>query len=422
MRSTVAIKREGRAIVGLDMGTTKVCAVIAELARGHTKIIGFGSSPSQGMRRGVVVDVEKTIQAIRDAVQKAELMAGVKATSVYAGIAGDHIRSSNSHGAIATAAKSGTIGRSDKDRVIQTASTVSVPSDREIIHVLEQNFGVDGQSGIRDPVGMVGVRLEADVHLVTAAITSTQNVCKCILRAGLEVRGIVLEPLASSNAVLEDDERAMGVCVVDVGGGTTDLAVFMNGSVRNTAVIGIGGQNVTSDIAIGLRAAWPQAEAIKCVHGSTYLSSDNSEKSVVLPGVAGRQNREIPVKHLTSIIQARMEEIFSMVRRRLADFGSVDALGAGVVLTGGGVLLNGTAQLAEEVLQLPVRIGSPRRFAGMGERVSSPVYATVLGLALHGMKSMESNQFEPISRSVGSAEGRFDALCNRFKSWLQQSV
>jgi cell division protein FtsA len=422
MRADVDIKPAGGSIVGLDMGTTKVCAVIGEISRGHLKIMGFGSAPSRGMRRGVVVDVEKTIRSIESAVEKAELMAGVKATAVYAGIAGDHIRSLNSHGAIATASSTGAIGRSDKDRVIATASTVSVPTDREIIHVLEQDFSVDGQMGIRDPVGMVGVRLEADVHLVTAAVTSTQNVCKCIQRAGYEVRGIVLEPLASAYAVLEDDERAMGVCVVDIGGGTTDVAIFGNGSVRQTAVIGLGGQNVTSDIAIGLRASWPQAEAIKCDHGRSLPDPESPESFVSLPGVAGRPNREIPGAQLTAIIQARMDEIFTMVKRRISDFGAVDSLAAGVVLTGGGVLLNGSTQLAERVLDLPVRIGIPRRLAGMGERVASPVYATVLGLVHHGMKSLESNQFQPVRRTAGFPEGRLEVLCSRLKSWFQQSI
>ncbi len=421
MRADVVIKPTGGTIVGLDMGTTKVCAVIGEFSRGHLKIMGFGSTPSRGMRRGVVVDVEKTIRSIESAVAKAELMAGVKATAVYAGIAGDHIRSLNSHGAIATASSSGAIGRSDKDRVIETASTVSVPTDREIIHVLEQDFGVDGQMGIRDPVGMVGVRLEADVHLVTAAVTSTQNVCKCILRSGYEIRGIVLEPLASAYAVLEEDERAMGACVVDIGGGTTDLAIFDNGSVRHTAVIGLGGQNVTSDIAIGLRASWPQAETIKCAHGHCFQNPESANTFLTLPGVAGRPNREIPAAQLSTIIQARMEEIFAMVKRRINDF-DADALPAGVVLTGGGVLLNGSAQLAEEVLNLPVRMGIPRRLAGMGERVASPVYATVLGLVHHGVKSLESNQFQPARRTAGFSEGRLEVLCGRLKSWFQQSI
>ena len=423
MRADVVIKPAGGTVVGLDMGTTKVCAVIGEISRGHLKIKGFGTTPSRGMRRGVVVDVEKTIRSIESAVEKAELMAGVKATAVYAGIAGDHIRSLNSHGAIATTSSSGAIGRSDKGRVIETASTVSMPTDREIIHVLEQDFGVDGQMGIRDPVGMVGVRLEADVHLVTAAVTSTQNVCKCILRAGYEVEGIVLEPLASAYAVLEEDERTMGVCLVDIGGGTTDLAIFDNGSVRHTAVIALGGQNVTSDIAIGLRASWPQAEAIKCAHGRCFQDPETANAFLTLPGVAGRPNREIPDAELSTIIQARMEEIFTMVRRRINDFGAVDAMGAGVVLTGGGVLLNGSAQLAEEVLDLPVRIGTPCRMAGMGERVASPVYATVLGLVHHGVKSLESNQFEPpVRRAAGFTEGRLEVLCSRLKSWFQQSI
>ena len=422
MRADVVIKPAGGAIVGLDMGTTKVCAVIAEFSRGHLKIMGFGSTPSRGMRRGVVIDVEKTIRSIESAVEKAELMAGVKATAVYAGIAGDHVRSLNSHGAIATSSSSGEIGRSDKDRVIETASAVSVPTDREIIHVLEQDFGLDGQMGIRDPVGMVGVRLEADVHLVTAAVTSTQNVCKCILRAGYEVRGIVLEPLASAYAVLEEDERAMGVGVVDIGGGTTDLAIFDNGSVRHTAVIGLGGQNVTSDIAIGLRASWPQAETIKCAHGSCFQDTESAATFLTLPGVAGRPNREIPTAQLGAIVQARMEEIFEMVKRRINDYGSAEALAAGVVLTGGGVLLNGSAQLAEEVLNLPVRIGIPRRLAGMGERVASPVYATVLGLVHHGVKSLESNQFQPARRTAGFTEGRLGVFCSRLKSWFQQSI
>ena len=280
--------------VGLDLGTTKICAIIAEMAeQGRLNILGVGSCPSDGLRRGVVIDVEKSVNSIKKAVYQAELMAGVQVAAVYAGIAGEHISSFDSRGVIAIGGDNGAVNVADRERVIAAARAVSIPVEREVIHVLPQEFIVDGQSGIREPVGMVGVRLEANVHIITGAITSAQNICKSILRAGIEVRDIVLEPLASSCAVLDSDEKDMGVCLVDIGGGTTDVALFFQGGVRHTSVIGLGGQNVTNDVAIGLRTSWPQAENIKCTYGASLVALVGEDEMVNLPAIATSGPRSV---------------------------------------------------------------------------------------------------------------------------------
>lgn len=412
----------GGMVVGLDLGTTKICAVIAErTANSSLQISGVGNTPSDGLRRGVVVDVEKTVQSIKKAVEEAELMAGVEVSSVYAGIAGEHVGSLNSRGIIAAGGDDREISAADRDRVIEASRAVAIiPIDREVLHVLAQEFAVDEQRGIRDPVGMSGVRLEADVHIVTGAVTSAQNICKSILRAGIEVRDIVLEPLASSHAVLEEDEKEMGVCLVDVGGGTTDIALFYQGSVRHTGVIGLGGQNVTNDVAIGLRSSWPHAEKIKCDHGTALAGQVGAEEMIEVSGIAGRAANSVPRRTLGAIIEPRMEEIFTMVRRELERTAYAETLSAGIVLTGGGALLDGVIALAEQVFDRPVRLGMPRSFEGMAERVASPIYATALGLILFGAENRVSTNGR--YKANGLSDGRFDMVLARMKEWFQTLI
>lgn len=411
---------EGKMVVGLDLGTTKICAVIAEVAKGKSlRILGYAACPSQGLRRGVVTDVEKTVQAVEKAVRQAELMAGVEVREVFVGIAGDHVGSLNSSGVVAVAAADGRIGEADRQRVLEAAGAVKIPIDREVLHVLPQEFIVDGRRDIADPVGMLGVRLEAHVHVVTGAVTAAQNICRSILRAGLEVRDIALEPLASSCAVLDADERHMGVCLVDVGGGTTDIAVFSRGGIRYTGVIGLGGQNVTSDVAIGLRTGWPIAEKLKCTSGTTVLARVGEEEIVEVPGVAGRPPQLVSRRLLADIIEARMEEIFVLVRNQLG-VGRFE-LGAGVVLTGGGALVDGAVELAERIFEVPVRLGGPRDAVGMIEGIDSPAYATAVGLArLAGERGELEN--EQWLKGEDLDEAGFEAVFGRMKEWFQTWV
>jgi cell division protein FtsA len=408
-------------VVGLDLGTTKICAIIAERGvEGQVKVIGVGNHPSEGLRRGVVVDVEKTVESIKKAVGEAELMAGVEVGSVFAGIAGEHVGSANSHGLIAVGGEGGEVSSVDRERVIEAARAVAgIASDREILHLLPQDFSVDEQRGIRNPVGMVGARLEVDVHIVTGAVTSAQNICKSVLRAGIEVRDIVLEPLASSYAVLEQEERDMGVCLVDVGGGTTDVALFTQGSVRHTSVIGLGGQNVTNDVAIGLRTSWSHAESIKCASGTALAEQIEKGEMVEVPGVAGRAPRQVPRQMLAAIIEPRMEEVFALVRRELVGARYGRSLTAGIVLTGGGALLEGAVELAEKVFELPVRLGIPRGFTGMADSVTNPIYATALGLALFGVESQEPGSGRIVEGPNGLSDGKFESVLGRMKDWFQ---
>lgn len=408
--------------VGLDLGTTKICAVIAEVSiDGTWRVIGVGTAPSDGLRRGVVVDVGKTVQSIARAVQGAQTEAGVEIRTVFAGIAGEHIGSLDSSGAIAVGGKRHEIGPGDRDRAIDAARTVAIPFDREVLHVLPQEFAVDDQRQIRDPVGMFGVRLEANVHIVTGAVTSVQNVCKSVQRAGLEVADIVLEPLASSRAVLTEDEREMGVCLVDVGGGTSDVALFFGGSVRRTAVIGVGGQSVTSDVAICLRTSWAQAERLKIAHGRVGAVDEESDARVIdMSGGPGRPRADVSVAELTQIIEARMEELFVLVRQQIDASIYADLLSAGVVLTGGGALIPGVDELAERVFGRPVRIASPRGTPGIGERVANPVFATAVGLALLAADARAGGTVGSTgpAQDGGIAEGRFDSVAGRMREWF----
>jgi cell division protein FtsA len=380
-------------IVGLDIGTTKIAAIIAEIDESEQiRIIGVGTSPSEGLKRGVVINLEKTVESIASAVEDAEMMAGVKINSVYAGIAGDHIRSINSRGVLAVSRSDHEITPADVDKVIEAAKTVALPMDREIIHVLPQEFTVDDQSGIKDPVGMVGVRLETEVHIVTGAVTSAQNIYRSVKKAGLEVWDLVLQPLASSYALLTPDEEELGVALVDLGGGTTDFAIFYDGSIRHTGVVGLGGKNVTNDIAIGLRTPVDRAEEIKKLYGCAMSGLVDSDETIEVPGVGGREPKEISRNVLASIIEPRVEEILSLTLQEMKKSNYFESLAAGVVLTGGGSLMQGIVELAEKTFDVPVRTGKPAGIAGLEEMVSSPIHSTGVGLLLYGWEQTKEGK------------------------------
>ena len=378
-----------RTYVGLDIGTTKISAIIAEMdpETRDIKIVGVGLSPSEGLRRGVVVNLEKTVASIARAVEEAERMSGVQVKGVFAGIAGDHIRSINSRGVIAVSRRDNEISQADVDRVVDAAKAVAIPMDREIIHVIPQEFIVDDQDGIKDPIGMSGVRLEAEVHIITGAVTSAKNICKSITRAGLKVHDLVLEPLASSHAVLGPDERDLGVVLLDMGGGTTDVAVFYEGSIRHTAIVPLGGASVTNDIAIGMRTPIDQAERIKIEHGCALASMVGPLEKLVVTGVGGRGDKEIQRTQLAAMIEPRMEEIFALSNREVKKNHFADLLGAGVVLTGGTSLLPGAVELAEQIFEMPVRRGVPSGLSGLMENVRDPRYSTGVGLILHAVQN-----------------------------------
>ena len=404
-------------VAGLDLGTTKICAIIAE--RGHNgklRVIGTGQCPSEGLCRGVVVDAEQTVKAIDEVVRQAELMAGVDAGAVYAGIAGEHIASLNSSGMIAVGDVGGRIAALDRERVIDAAGAVKVPLDREVLHILPQEFVVDGKRGIPDPVGMYGVRLEANVHVVTGAVTAVQNVYRSILRAGVDVCDIVLEPLASSYAVLNDEEKQMGVCLIDIGGGTTDVAVFIRGGLRYSGIIGLGGQNVTNDVGIGLRTSWGDAERIKRVHGSAMRNEIADAEQIEVPGIAGRSVQPMPRRDLAYIVEARMEELFALAHQQVSAGISGAVLGAGFVLTGGGAQVEGAVALAERVFNAPVRLGAPVGLEGVTDEVAGPPYATALGLVMYGAEQ-QSDRPGAVTREM--VEDRCDSVFRRMKRWLQ---
>lgn len=383
-------EERGAIIAGLDLGTTKVCAVIAEqVAERPLRIIGMGQHLSEGIQRGAIVDAEKTVHAVGEAMRQAELMAGVEIDSVYAGISGEYIASLNSTGMVPVGGEGGWIGTEDRARVLAAAGVVKVPFDREVLHVLPQEFAVNGQRGILDPVGMYGVRLEASVHVVTSSVAAVRNICHSILRAGVEVRGVVLGPLASSYAVLSEDEQQMGVCLLDIGGGTTDVVVFVRKGLRHSGIIGLGGLNVTNDIGIGLGTTRGEAERVKC--------------------------EAAPNETVAHIIEARMEEILALARRQVWAALPGVKLGAGIVLTGGGAQIAGAVALAERVFGMPVRLSVPVGFEAAAE-LARPPYATVLGLLLYGVEQQqERNQKE----APALVEDSFDSVLGRVKKWLQ---
>ncbi len=378
----------GRILAGLDIGTTKICLIVAEVDdTNQVNVVGVGTVPSEGLRRGIVINLEKTVHSISRAVEKAERMAGVEIKSVYAGIAGDHIRSINSRGVIAVSRKDNEIGPADVARVVDAAKAVAIPADREIIHVIPQEYIVDDQDGIKDPIGMSGIRLEAEIHIITGAVTSAKNICKSIERSGLRVEDLVLEPLASSHAVLGPDERDLGVVLIDIGGGTTDVAVFYEGSIRHTAIIGFGGTSITNDIAIGLRTPIDKAEELKIKHGCALSSMVSEDEKISVAGVGGRPTRELSRYVLSSMIEPRLEEICQLALKEVRKNHFADMLSAGVVVTGGTALMHGMTELAERVFEMPVRIGVPTGISGLVDSVSDPRFSTGVGLILHAFHS-----------------------------------
>lgn len=384
-----------RIITGLDIGTTKVCAVIVKQdLDGQLNVMGIGSSPSYGLRKGVVVNIDQTVQSIKKAITEAETMAGVEVDGVYVGIAGDHIRSLNSKGVVGVARDDHEITSEDVERAINAAKALALPIDREIIHVIPQEFIVDDQDGIRDPVGLSGVRLEVEVHVVTAAVTSAQNIVKSVERGGYRVEEIVLEPLASSLSVLDDDERNLGVVLIDFGGGTTDIAMFFEGHIRHTSVVALGGQFVTNDIAIGLRTAVDQAENIKIESGCAYSNMIKKNETLTVPGVGGRAPRVISRSVLIDIIQPRMVEILSLAHHEMEKSDYMNLMAAGAVITGGGSILPGTVELAEQIWGIPTKLGLPKYLGGLTESVRSPVYATAVGLTLYGHRFKNESLFK----------------------------
>jgi cell division protein FtsA len=402
-------------LTGLDLGTTKISAIIAEVTeKNEINVVGVGTTPSFGLRRGVVVNLDKTVEGIRQAVGEAELMAGVKVNNVIVGIAGDHIKSFNSRGVIAVSRTDEGISNDDIKRVIEQAKAVTIPMDRKIVHVLPQDYTVDDQTGIKEPVGMAGIRLEAEVHIVTAAVTAIQNIVKSIERANISVRDIVLQPYASSYAVLDDEEKELGVCLIDVGGGTTDFAIFFEGSIRHTSVVGLGGVNITNDIAIGLRTPRAQAEEIKRRYGVALASLVDTNEMMEVPGVGGRKKREVSRQILASIIEPRMEEIFSLVEREIKRSGYDDRLTAGIVLTGGTAKMEGIDQLAERIFDLPVKVGIPKGVIGLTDAISDPVHAAGIGLIMYGYK--HKSEVGILEKRGGFLDGFIKKIVNWFRS------
>ena len=402
-------------IVGLDIGTTKICAVVGEPSeQGGIDIVGIGTFPSTGLRRGVVVNIDQTVQSIRKAVDEAENMAGCEIRSVYAGIAGSHIKGSNSHGVIAVKARE--VNQRDIERVLDAAKAVAIPTDREVIHILPQEYVIDSQRGIANPLGMAGVRLEVNVHIVTGAVPSVQNILRSCQRARLDVTDIVLEALASSKSILTEEERELGVAIVDLGGGTSDIAVFAGNAIKHTGAVSLGGQNLTNDIAYGLRTPMSAAEQIKVRHGCALAELVRPDEIIEVASVGGRPSRHLPRQLLTEICEARMEEILTLVDQDLERSGFKRQIGAGVVLTGGTALIQGCPELAEQIFNMPTRLGCPRNLGGLKDMVNNPQYATAVGLLFYGAE-MEGGGSR--FRSGGNETSTFNSILTRMKQWFE---
>ncbi|UCG92305.1 MAG: cell division protein FtsA [candidate division WOR-3 bacterium] len=400
-------------IVGVDLGTTKIAAIIAEVDNNDLKVVGVGSTPSYGLKRGVIVNLEKAVNSIQKAVDEASRMAGFKVDACYAGISGSHIESINAHAMIATSRSGGVITKRDIERVLEQAQAIALPLDREIVHAIPIEYMIDNERGIRDPVGMSGVKLEADVHIVTAAITSAQNIYTALEKAGLKVKDLVLQPLASSYAVLQSDEIDLGVGLLDIGGGTTDVAIFYDGAIRHSEVIPLGGEYITNDIAIGLRTPYNQAESIKKKYATLIISPEEKKEEVKVPGIGGREDRNVTGEILYSIVSPRVEEILMITNKAIKRSGFSDVLAAGVVITGGTARLKGLDRLAEEILNLPVKIGIPKRLGGLTDIVLDPIYATGVGLILYGFEK-KNQMLIPRAKDIGI----FDAIKKRFEEWF----
>ncbi len=397
-------------LVGLDIGTSKIVAIVAEvLDEGRLNIIGMGQTASKGLKKGMVVNIESTVQAIQRALEEAQLMADCKIHEVYTGIAGSHIKSVNSHGMVAI--KDREVTQMDIDRVIETARAVTIPPDHQVLHILTQEYSIDGQDGVREPLGMSGVRLEARVHIVTGAVSAAQNVAKCVRRCGLEVSDLVLQPMASAIAVLSEDEKDLGVCLIDIGGGTTDIAVYSNGAIRHTAVIPIAGDQITNDIAMALRTPTKEAEDIKIHHGVCLVGMADPSQMIEVPGVGERGPRQMARSTLAEVIEPRVEELFQLVQQELRRSGFEDMLSSGIVLTGGASLMPGMVELAEEVFHMPVRVGVPKYVGGLSEVVKNPRFSTGVGLLLYGKEQamLARGPIKLENAGVGQLFGRMRA-------------
>jgi cell division protein FtsA len=408
----MAKRSDRNLLVGLDIGTSKVVAIVGEIKPdGALEIIGIGSHPSRGLKKGVVVNIESTVQSIQRAVEEAELMAGCEIHSVYAGIAGSHVRSLNSHGIVAIKDKE--VVQGDVERVIDAAKAVAIPADQKILHVLPQEYIIDGQEGIRDPIGMSGVRLETKVHIVTGADSAAQNIVKCVQRCGLAVDDIVLEQLASSYAVLTEDEKDLGVCVVDIGGGTTDIAVFGGGAIRHTAVIPIAGDQVTNDIAVSMRTPTQYAEDIKIKYACALSQLANPDETIEVPSVGDRPPRRLARQTLAEIVEPRYEELFALVRDELRRAGLEEQVATGIVLTGGSAKMEGAIELAEEVFHMPVRLGVPQYVSGLVDVVSNPIHATGVGLLLYAKANLDAQR-----TAAPLLAGGVKNIFERMKAWF----
>jgi cell division protein FtsA len=398
-------------VVGLDIGTSKIAAIVAEIVpEGGFEIIGMGNCPAKGLKKGVVVNIETTVNAIQRALEEAELMADCKIRDVYTGIAGSHIKSFNSQGMVAIKDKE--VGQQDIDRVIETAKAVQIPNDQQILHILNQEFIIDGQEDVREPLGMSGVRLEVKVHIVTGAVSAAQNIIKCVRRCGLEVSDLILQPLASAMAVVSEDEKDLGVALVDVGGGTTDLAIFTHGAIRHTAVIPIAGDQITNDIAMALRTPTKDAEDLKQRYGCALSQLADPQQMIEVPGIGERGPRELSRKTLAEVIEPRVEELYSLVQAELRRSGYEELLSSGIVITGGSSMMQGMVELGEEIFHMPVRVGVPHYTGALAEVVKHPRYSTGVGLLVAGMQQHRSRELAQMH--IGS----FQQLLDRMKSWF----
>ena len=407
---------EKNLIVGLDIGTSKVVAIVGEINNSdEIEVVGIGSHPSKGLKKGVVVNIESTVHSIQKAVEEAELMAGCDIHSVYTGIAGSHIRSLNSHGIVAI--RDNEVSESDVERVIDAARAVAIPADQKILHILPQEFLIDNQDGIREPVGMSGVRLEAKVHMVTGAESAAQNIVKCVKRCGLDVDDIVLEQLASSYSVLTEDEKELGSCLVDIGGGTTDIAVFIGGAIQHTAVIPIAGDQVTNDIAVSMRTPTPYAEEIKIKYACALSQLANPDETIEVPSVGDRPPRRLARQTLAEIVEPRFEELFKLIRNELKRSGYEELIAAGIVITGGSSKMEGAVELAEEIFHMPVRLGVPQYVEGLLDVVRNPIHATGVGLLLYGCESINQSGYSRSSSHIAYGIGD---VWGRMKLWFQE--
>ena len=406
-------KENRNLVVGLDIGTSKVAALVGELAPdGTLEVLGMGSHESKGLKKGVVVNIESTVAGIQRALEEAELMADCKIASAFTGIAGSHIRSFNSTGMVAV--KDREVSAVDVERAVETAKAVNIPTDQQILHVLRQEFIIDGQEDVREPVGMSGVRLEVKVHIITGAVSAAQNIVKCVRRCGLDVNDLILQPLASARAVLSDDERDLGVCLVDIGGGTTDLAIFTHGAIRQTAVIPIAGDQITNGIAMALRTPTADAEMIKIRHGVALRQLADPNEMIEVPGIGDREPRVMSRQTLAEVIEPRAEELFSLVQKVLRESGYEELLSSGVVLTGGSSMMQGMTELGEEIFHMPVRIGAPRYQGGLADVVRNPRYATAMGLLMEGASQIQQGR---VSKQNGSVR----AVFGRMHDWFQRN-